>query len=48
MKVIEKEKSRMLRKKGYSINQITKEMKFSKASVSVCEIDIVLTKEQKT
>ncbi len=47
MKVIEKEKARILRKSGYSINQIVKEMKFSKASVSVWVRDIILTKKQK-
>jgi hypothetical protein len=47
MKVIEKEKARMLRKKGYSINQIVKETSFTKSSVSLWVRDIVLTKEQK-
>jgi len=47
MKVIEKEKARALRKKGYSLNQIVKEEKFSKASVSIWVRDIVLTKKQK-
>ena len=47
MKVVEKEKARILRKKGYSINQIVKEAGFSKASVSVWVRDIVLTKAQK-
>jgi len=47
MKVIEKEKARVLRKKGYSINQIVREAGFSKASVSLWVRDIVLTKEQK-
>ncbi|MBU3969061.1 hypothetical protein KJ991_02520 [Patescibacteria group bacterium] len=47
MKIIEKEKARALRKKGYSINQIVKETNLSKASVSVWVRDIVLTKVQK-
>ncbi|MDO8659126.1 MAG: hypothetical protein Q7K54_00825 [Candidatus Parcubacteria bacterium] len=47
MKLVEKEKARTLRKKGYSINQIVKEAGFSKASVSLWVRDIVLTKEQK-
>lgn len=47
MKIIEKEKARALRKKGYSINQIVKETDLSKASVSIWVRDIVLTKIQK-
>ncbi len=47
MKLVEKEKARALRKKGYSINQIVKEAGFTKASVSVWVRDIVLTKTQK-
>jgi hypothetical protein len=47
MKVVEKEKARVLRKKGFSINQIVKETNFSKASISLWVRDIVLTKEQK-
>ena len=47
MKIIEKEKARILRKKGYSINQIVKETGFTKASVSVWVRDIVLTKIQR-
>ena len=47
MKVIEKEKARMLRKKGYSINQIVKEAGFTKSSVSIWVRDIVLTKVQR-
>ncbi len=47
MKLLEKEKARILRKKGYSINQIVKEAGFTKASVSVWVRDIVLTKAQK-
>ena len=47
MKLIEKEKARTLRKKGYSINQIVKETNFSKASISVWVRDIILTKTQK-
>lgn len=47
MKLIEKEKAIILRKKGYSINQIIKETGFSKASVSVWVRNIILTKEQR-
>jgi predicted transcriptional regulator len=47
MKLVEKEKARDLRKKGYSLNQIIKETGYSKASVSVWVRDIVLTKLQK-
>ena len=47
MKLIEKEKARALRKKGYSINQIIKETGLSKASVSVWVRDIILTKTQR-
>lgn len=47
MKLIEKEKARALRKKGYSINQIVKEADLTKASVSVWVRDITLTKLQK-
>lgn len=47
MKLIEKEKARVLRKRGYSINQIVKETGFSKASISLWVRDIVLTKNQK-
>ena len=47
MKVIEKQKARVLRKKGYSINQIVKELGFTKSSVSLWVRDIVLTKKQK-
>jgi hypothetical protein len=47
MKIIEKNKARMLRKKGYSINQIIKEAGFTKSSVSLWVRDIVLTKAQK-
>ena len=47
MKILEKEKARSLRKKGYSINQITKETGFSKGSISLWVRDIVLTKNQK-
>lgn len=47
MKLIEKEKSRALRKKGYSINQIIEETGFSKASISVWVRDIVLSKSQR-
>ena len=47
MKVIEKEKARILRKKGYSMNQIVRETGFPKASVSDWTRDIVLTKTQK-
>lgn len=47
MKLLEKQKARILRKKGYSINQIVKETGFTKASVSVWVRDIVLTKYQR-
>ena len=47
MKLIEKEKARVLRKKGYSINQIVEETGLSKASVSVWIRDIILTNIQK-
>lgn len=47
MKLIEKEQARVLRKKGYSINQIVKETNLSKASVSIWVRDIILTKTQK-
>jgi predicted transcriptional regulator len=47
MKLIEKEKARVLRKKGYSINQIVKEAHLTKSSVSLWVRDIVLTKTQK-
>lgn len=47
MKTIEKEKARVLRKQGKSINQIVKEAGFTKSSVSLWVRDIVLTKEQK-
>lgn len=47
MKLIEKEKARVLRKKGYSINQIIKETGSSKASISLWVRDVVLTQVQK-
>lgn len=47
MKIIEKERARLLRSKGYSINQIVKEAGFSKGSVSMWVRDIILTKLQK-
>lgn len=47
MKLIEKEQARVLRKKGYSINQIIKETDSSKASISLWVRDIVLTQAQK-
>ena len=47
MKIIERDRARELRKKGKSINQIVKELGYSKASVSVWVRDIVLTKSQK-
>lgn len=46
MKIVEKEKARALRKRGYSINQIVKEAGLTKSSVSLWVRDIVLTKEQ--
>lgn len=47
MELIKKEEARILRRKGYSINQIVKEKGFSKGSVSLWVRDIVLTKKQK-
>jgi len=47
MKLVEKDKARVLRKNGYSINQIVKETGFTKSSVSLWVRDIVLTKKQK-
>lgn len=47
MKTIEKERARILRKQGKSINQIVTETGFSKASVSEWVRDIVLTKDQR-
>jgi hypothetical protein len=47
VKLIEKEKARNFRKKGYSMNQIVKETGFTKSSVSLWVRDIVLTKAQK-
>ena len=47
MKIIEKEQARILRKRGYSINQIVKEVGSAKSSISLWVQDIVLTKKQK-
>jgi len=47
MKIVEKEKARNLRKKGYSMNQIIEETGFTKSSVSLWVRDIVLTEAQK-
>lgn len=47
MKVAEKKKARILRKKGCSINQIVKEVGCAKSSISLWVQDIVLTKEQR-
>jgi hypothetical protein len=47
MKIIERERARVLRKQGKSMNQIIKETGFSKASVSFWTRDIVLTKAQR-
>lgn len=47
MKLVEKEKARALRKKGYSINQIVRKAGLTKASVSIWVRDIILTKAQK-
>lgn len=47
MKLAEKEKARSLRKEGYSINQIVKEIGATKSSVSVWVRDIILTHTQK-
>ena len=46
MKVEEKQKSREMRKQGYSINKISKILEVSKGSVSVWTRDILLTDEQ--
>jgi hypothetical protein len=48
MKVVEKERAILLRRKGKSINQIIKETGFSRASVSLWVRDIILTPEQKS
>src|SRR3989338_3979508 len=48
MKLVEKEKARILRKEGYSINQIVEEAGLTKSSVSLWVRDIVLTKVQKS
>jgi len=48
MKLVEKERARALRKKGYSLNQIVKEANLTKASVSLWVRDIVLTSKQKS
>ena len=47
MKLIEKEKARVLRKQGKSINQIVTEAGLTKSSVSLWVRDIILTKSQK-
>ena len=47
MKLAEKEEVRLLRGRGYSINQIVEETGFSKASVSIWVRDIILTPEQR-
>ncbi|MEX0877761.1 MAG: hypothetical protein WDZ40_02750 [Candidatus Spechtbacterales bacterium] len=47
MKLEEKRKARELRKKGWSIREITKELGVAKGSVSVWVRDIELTKKQK-
>lgn len=47
MKIVEKERARNLRKKGYSMNQIIQETGFTKSSVSLWVRDVVLTKKQK-
>lgn len=47
MKVAEKEKARLLRKQGKSINQIVEQTGFSKASVSSWVRDILLTNAQR-
>lgn len=48
MKLLEKEKARVLRKQGKSINQIVEEAGLSKASVSEWVRDIILTNDQKS
>lgn len=47
MKILEKQKARLLRAQGKSINEIVKEAGLSKASVSVWVRDIVLTEQQR-
>lgn len=47
MKLAEKNQARVLRKKGYSINQIIETTGLSKASVSSWVRDIILTDKQK-
>jgi hypothetical protein len=47
MKTVEREKARILRKQGKSMNQIIEETGFSKASVSFWTRDIVLSQAQK-
>jgi transposase-like protein len=48
MKNKEKEKARELRKNGYSLSEICKELSVAKSSVSVWVRDIILTLEQKS
>ncbi|MDO8593648.1 MAG: hypothetical protein Q7R59_02015 [bacterium] len=47
MKKVEKDQARMLRKQGYSMNEITRMLGVSKSSVSLWTGDIELTSKQK-
>lgn len=47
MKIIERDKARLLRRKGLSINEIVDELKVSKASVSTWVRDVELTLKQR-
>lgn len=47
MKLLERQRARVLRKQGMSINEIVKEAGLSKASVSEWVRDIILTKAQR-
>ena len=48
MKLIEKQKAILLRKKGKSIKEISRLVRVSKASVSIWVRNIILTRDQKT
>lgn len=47
MKIVERESARALRKRGHTINHITRQLGVSKSSVSLWVRDIVLTDEQR-
>ena len=47
MKILERNKARVLRKKGMSMNEIIQKTGYSKSSVSDWTRDIVLTKKQR-